>query len=76
MEHIYQSVAQLIGGTPLMEAKAVEEKQQLKARLLLKLEYLNLPPFFSIISLYSSREWWVNTPLMTMDWPASLWCIR
>lgn len=30
------------------------------------------PPFFSIISLYSSREWWVNTPLMTMDWPASL----
>ena len=41
MEHIYQSVAQLIGGTPLMEAKAVEEKQQLKARLLLKLEYLN-----------------------------------
>ena len=21
----------------------------------------------SIISLYSSREWWVNTPLMTMD---------
>lgn len=41
MEHIYQSVVQLIGGTPLMEAKAVEEKQQLKARLLLKLEYLN-----------------------------------
>ena len=31
-----------------------------------------LPPFFSISSLYSSREWWANTPLMTMDSQANL----
>ena len=39
--NVYTSVDQLIGGTPLLELKNLEEKLGLKARLLAKLEYLN-----------------------------------
>jgi len=38
---IYTSIDQLIGGTPLLEAKNLERKLDLKARLLLKLESFN-----------------------------------
>ncbi|MGN0483412.1 MAG: cysteine synthase A [Lachnospiraceae bacterium] len=38
---LYESVLDLIGNTPLLEAKHVEEAYGLKARLLLKLEYFN-----------------------------------
>ena len=41
MAGIYSSIAELIGGTPLVEAHRLEEAYGLKARLLLKLEYLN-----------------------------------
>lgn len=41
MGKVYSSLDQLIGGTPLMELKNIEEKYGLKARLLAKLEYLN-----------------------------------
>jgi cysteine synthase A len=41
MGKVYTSLDQLIGGTPLMELKNIEEKYGLKARLLAKLEYLN-----------------------------------
>ncbi|MCI9436400.1 MAG: cysteine synthase A [Lachnospiraceae bacterium] len=41
MSNIYHSLDQLIGGTPLLEATHIEENLQLKARLLVKLEYLN-----------------------------------
>ena len=41
MAHIYTSATQLIGGTPLMELKNIEEKEHLNAKLLAKLEYLN-----------------------------------
>ena len=39
--HIYTSVDQLIGHTPLLELKRVEQALGLSARLLVKLEYLN-----------------------------------
>ena len=38
---IYEKIEQLIGNTPLMEVKNIERKESLKARLLVKLEYLN-----------------------------------
>lgn len=41
MAKIYQSVSELIGNTPLVELKHLEEKYQLGAKLLAKLEYLN-----------------------------------
>ncbi len=41
MEKIYKNVSELIGHTPLMELTHLEEKYQLQARLLAKLEYLN-----------------------------------
>ncbi len=41
MARIYTSADQLIGHTPLLELKRVEEKEGLKARLLAKLEYFN-----------------------------------
>ena len=41
MGKVYTSLDQLIGGTPLMELRNIEEKYGLKARLLAKLEYLN-----------------------------------
>ncbi len=41
MKKIYDSVDQLIGGTPLLEIKRIEEEKDLKASVLAKLEYLN-----------------------------------
>ena len=40
MSKIYTSVDQLIGHTPLMELRRIEEKEELPARILAKLEYL------------------------------------
>lgn len=41
MSRIFTSVEQLIGGTPLMALTHIEKEQQLGAKLLAKLEYLN-----------------------------------
>ena len=41
MSKIYKSVTELIGGTPLLEAKNFSSENQLKARILVKLEYFN-----------------------------------
>lgn len=41
MGKIYKTAEQLIGKTPLLELTHIEEKFQLKARLLAKLEYFN-----------------------------------
>ena len=41
MGRIYNSVTELIGGTPLLNAKNFSEANDLKARLLVKLEYFN-----------------------------------
>ncbi|MBO5228764.1 MAG: cysteine synthase family protein, partial [Lachnospiraceae bacterium] len=41
MAKIYNSVAELIGGTPLVRLTNIEKKYNLKATLLAKLEYLN-----------------------------------
>lgn len=41
MSRIYKEVSELVGNTPLLEVKGIEEKEGLKARLLVKLEYLN-----------------------------------
>ena len=41
MAKIYQGASELIGGTPLVEFKSIEEELGLKARLLAKLEYFN-----------------------------------
>ena len=41
MANIYNSVAELVGNTPLLELKNIENKFNLKARLLAKLEYFN-----------------------------------
>lgn len=41
MSGIYKGVEELVGNTPLLEAVNIERKEGLKARLLLKLEYLN-----------------------------------
>ncbi len=41
MKNIYDSVDQLIGRTPLLELKRIEECEGLKAKLIAKLEYLN-----------------------------------
>ncbi len=41
MANIYNSVDQLIGNTPLLELVNIENKYNLKAKLLAKLEYLN-----------------------------------
>ncbi len=40
-EKIYKNVQELIGKTPLMEVENIEKMLDLKARLLVKLEYLN-----------------------------------
>ena len=42
MSRIYTNAAELVGGTPLYEVTAIEKKYGLKARVLVKLEYLNL----------------------------------
>ena len=41
MAKIYKGTTELIGGTPLVEAVNLEEKYNLPAKLLLKLEYFN-----------------------------------
>lgn len=41
MAKIYQSITELIGNTPLVELTHMEQKYQLPARVLAKLEYLN-----------------------------------
>ena len=41
MSKIYTAIDQIIGRTPLIELTHIEEKYQLKARLIAKLEYLN-----------------------------------
>lgn len=41
MGKIYNSVEELIGHTPILELKRVEEKEKLTARLFAKLEYFN-----------------------------------
>ena len=41
MSKIYQSVTELIGGTPILEAKNFSKKFNLKAKILVKLEYFN-----------------------------------
>ena len=38
---IYKSVTELIGRTPIIELKNIEEKNSLKATVLAKLEYFN-----------------------------------
>ena len=41
MSKIYTSADQLIGKTPLLEVKRIESALDLKARILVKLEYFN-----------------------------------
>jgi len=41
MAKIYESITDLIGGTPLLRAKNFSEKNDLKATILVKLEYFN-----------------------------------
>lgn len=41
MAKIYESAAELVGGTPLLELKQTEEKYGLKAKIFAKLEYFN-----------------------------------
>lgn len=41
MMKTYQSITQLVGGTPLLELKNYEKEQKLNATILAKLEYLN-----------------------------------
>ncbi len=41
MAKIYKSIDQLIGGTPLMELTGIEKQEQLCAKLLAKLEFMN-----------------------------------
>ena len=41
MSKIYKGPIELVGNTPLVEVTNIEKKEQLKARLLVKLEYFN-----------------------------------
>lgn len=41
MAKIYESIAELVGRTPLLELKNYEKKHDLKAKILVKLEYYN-----------------------------------
>lgn len=41
MSKIYESALELIGKTPLVEAKHIETEEKLEARLLIKIEYFN-----------------------------------
>ncbi len=41
MKKIYESVTELIGGTPLLEAKQYAKKRNINARIIAKLEYFN-----------------------------------
>lgn len=41
MSKVYESIAELVGRTPLLELKNYEKKHNLKAKVLVKLEYYN-----------------------------------
>lgn len=41
MAKIYNSLTELIGNTPLLEVKNIEKAEDLKAKLIVKLEYFN-----------------------------------
>lgn len=41
MSKIYESLTELVGGTPLLEVKRIERSRDLKARLLVKIESFN-----------------------------------
>ncbi len=41
MSKVYESIAELVGRTPLLELKNYEKKHNLNARILVKLEYFN-----------------------------------
>lgn len=41
MSKVYESIAELVGRTPLLELKNYEKKHNLKAKILVKLEYFN-----------------------------------
>jgi cysteine synthase A len=41
MPKVYESITELVGGTPLLEIKNYEKKHDLQARILVKLEYYN-----------------------------------
>lgn len=41
MSKIYKGAIELVGNTPLVEVTNIEKKEQMKARLLVKLEYFN-----------------------------------
>ena len=41
MANIYQNLTELIGNTPLLEIKNIEQAENLKARLFVKIEYFN-----------------------------------
>ena len=41
MAKIYQNLTELIGNTPLLEIKNIEQAENLKARLFVKIEYFN-----------------------------------
>ena len=41
MARIYENMAELIGGTPLVEVKRLAKEEGIKARLLVKVEYFN-----------------------------------
>ncbi len=41
MSKVYQSITELIGGTPLLEVGRLKEVEELKANILVKLEYFN-----------------------------------
>ena len=41
MARIYDNLTELIGNTPLLEVKGIEKKENLKARVLVKLEFFN-----------------------------------
>ena len=41
MSKIYGNLTELVGNTPLLEVKRIENELQLEARLVVKLEYFN-----------------------------------
>lgn len=41
MSKIHNSLTELVGNTPLLEVKRIENELQLEARLVVKLEYFN-----------------------------------
>ena len=55
MAKIYQGAVELIGNTPLVEVINLEQQEALKARVLVKLEYLN--PAGSVKDV-SPRQCW------------------